>query len=100
MFHQSRVIARIDNQIAALEEQKLRVMAQPDDKYVDGDVVWFTKDFGPSGAHPYTYAALKHGGRWYITQSDTSQRPMSWETLLDFVGDNELWTAVEWECIQ
>jgi hypothetical protein len=95
-----RSIDRIDSQIAALEQQKIRLLSQPDDKFEEGDVVWFTKGFGPSGPHRYTYAALKHGGRWYVTQSGTQQRPMSWDALLEFVGDGEMWAATEWEVIQ
>lgn len=91
---------RIDDQIAALEAERLRLLTQPADVYEDGDVVWFTKTFGRSGSHRYTYAAVKVGGRWYVTQSGTRETPMTWGSLLDFVSDGELWAAVEWERVQ
>lgn len=94
-------VARIEAQIEALEAERLRLLTQPEDIYQDGDVVWFTKRFGGEWTR-YTYAAVKISTYWYITGSTEQRRPSprSWEALLDFVGDGELWAATEWEQIQ
>lgn len=98
-------LARIDREIEALEREKLRLLTQPEDIYQDGDVVWFTKQFGGGGTR-YTYAAVKVAGRWYVTQRGDSFRRgfgedcKTWECLLEFVGDGELWAATEWERVQ
>lgn len=95
---------RIEDQIAALREEQLRLLSLPEDKYEHGDVLWFTKQFEPSG-EAYVYAAIKiHHFHWYLTQRGVGGarafRPLKWDELLDFVGDGELWAAVEWEQVQ
>lgn len=92
-------VARIEAQIQALEAERLRLLTQPEDIYQDGDVVWFTKQFGVGGT-TYTYAAVKVRNRWYVTQRRSGLDRLTWDTLLEFVGDGELWAATEWERVQ
>lgn len=100
-----RTVDRIEREIEALEREKLRLLTQPEDVYQAGDVVWFTKQFGGGGT-VCTYAAVKVGNRWYVTQRGDSFRRgfgldcLTWDRLLEFIGDGELWAATEWERVQ
>lgn len=52
-------------------------------------VVVFSKKFSRTDrAREYTYAAIRIGDKWYITQSSqyTIKSPMTWEELLEFTG--------------
>jgi hypothetical protein len=94
-----RKVDIIEQRIDKLQDERERLLLMPDDVYDHGDVVWFEKTWG--GPTAYTYAALKIHESWYMTGTkNQSQLPLRWDELLDFIGDNEIWTATEWEQVQ
>lgn len=89
----------IQRQIRALSLELARIEAQPNDDFDNGAVITFVKTFSAQdeytrrtrgGAHgPFTYAAVKAGGKWYVTGGSGPQRA-TWTTLWDFIGKDEL----------
>ena len=94
-------IAAIERRIEKLRELQERLIEQPEDDFEDEAVIVFKKRFttcGDGSTSAYTYAAIKIKGRWYVT--GTSQAKLTWEELLDFIGDGAgepVWYATEWD---
>lgn len=85
---------------AALLAEADRIENRPDDLYVEGTVITFTKPGsyrhgdGSIYTGPLTYAALKAGDRtrcWFLTGVEKYGK--SWDELLNFIGDDNLYTA-------
>ncbi|QGH80642.1 hypothetical protein SEA_RAHALELUJAH_82 [Mycobacterium phage Rahalelujah] len=65
--------------------------SRPAEPAVDGSVIRFTReDWGP-----YSYAAIRVGGYWYITQSKLSRHSCkAWDHFLTWLGE-ENWHSLE-----
>lgn len=92
---------KLDTLIAAkerIEEQIVKELAKPVDDFDEGHVIQFKRSYERNG-RLYDFAAIKIGQQWYLTKSSYSavRSPLSWDELLDFIGDNEVWYATEWE---
>jgi len=74
---------RLSETIFALYRALLDVAERPDEP-IDCEAVTFHRRW-QSGMTSYLYAAIKcTDGYWYITGSD---KRYTWESLLDFIGD-------------
>jgi hypothetical protein len=70
-----------------LAELKLAMVDRfGDDEYDDGTVVRFQKKFTADG-HPYLYAAIKAGGKWYLTGKE--QSGLTWGQFVLFLVGGE-----------
>ena len=78
-----RRIKDLEIQISEMVETLAVLKTWPKEPVEDYAVITFSKTFGSSSNFPYHYAAIKAGGRWWITGKVT--RSFSWEELLDFI---------------
>jgi hypothetical protein len=61
-----------------------------------GSVVVLDEDtFAEVQRTTYTYAALRIGGVWYTTAA-RGNKTMSWDKLVEFIGDARCWVAETW----
>lgn len=86
-----RRIAQAQRTIDRAQRQLDRLMAQPDEPVPNDDqpnVIWFEKRFGTStGAHAYTYAAVKASdGLWYTT-GPQAPKGYSWDRLYGWITE-------------
>lgn len=79
-------VAILDRRIARLQAQRDRLVDRPDDTFLVGAVLGFTKRF-PKHGQVYHYAVIKAStGKWYATGSAV---PMSWDELLDLIQSED-----------
>lgn len=72
--------------LAETHELLAEIERTPQDTYSDFDVIRFSKPgkFVGSDTDTLTYAAIKAGGRWFLTGKPTGG--FRWASLLEFVG--------------
>jgi hypothetical protein len=113
----SKLAKNAEERLAAHEdaikraEAELLALTTPVEPEANGSVVRFTTTFSrlymrgtaSNSSHyiadnVYTYAAIKRGVYWYLTQdgsrSDSRKSRMIWPTLLDFCGKRN-WDTIE-----
>jgi hypothetical protein len=76
----------IEKRIADLEREAAELKRFGPDIYEDGEVLVFSTRFGKAKGEgtKYSFAALKAGGRWYLTGPMYGGRAYSWDDLVSF----------------
>jgi hypothetical protein len=73
-------------------EQLDKLEKRPVDQFEEGAIVTFQKGFGRS--FMYTYAAVKAGGKWWMSGLRRPSGSMSWDSLMEFIEEGETETPV------
>lgn len=89
--------------VATAERAAARIQAlqnRPEEPTTDDPdgalVIWFRRRFQAGTA--YTYAAVNVNGRWYLSGPKMAAMPLTWDQLLDWLGDDlvgDIWKATE-----
>jgi hypothetical protein len=82
-------ISDLELRIAQLKKELKRLKDRPNEPTENGNIISFHKQFSGGGT-VYSYAAIKAAGLWYTT-GPKSPKGYSWDELLDFIGDNEIY---------
>lgn len=91
-----RLLARREQ----IEQELLRLESLPTEPEGTGEhaVIFFSKQFH-SGGVSYDYAAIKaSNGLWYTT-GPRAPKGYTWDQLVDFIGDAEIWVCTEWSAL-
>ena len=75
----------IRSRMRDLEAELAQIEQYGADEFKDGAVIRWRKRFNTSG-RKYTYAALKAGGRWYLTNRSGSA--LSWDDLVALLNED------------
>jgi hypothetical protein len=94
-------IARLEDlntEIAALARLAKRF---PDEPPVGAVIRIFKRHDAPGVMSPgrtiYTYVATRATPKdWFMTGRNYSGRPLSWDELIEFIGDAKVWQASGW----
>lgn len=79
-----RLLEATQAEVARLLERAEEIRNRPEDDFENGTVLVWTQRGGSTGVR-YTYAALKVGGRWYITGPRSPQNGIFWPRLLNLI---------------
>lgn len=82
-----------------------RLESRPKEPQHEDAVIWFQKTFSDTSHNgvAYTYVAVRAANnRWYTSAQSGSRTYYSWDSLLDFIEEDEtemsqIWIATTWE---